>query len=133
MTIASFPKPFFQLEICDSFQGRNHGKMLAATSAMVGRICPPPLVGIGLKVSENLGVTSVAPVAPVVTSLHLWINFVVMLKIYMDLMEEAPMKFCFDRNTKSFENNYFLCSPSVGFLQNSHWRVTRYVFQHVNY
>ena len=26
-----------------SFQGRNHGKMLAATSAMVGRICPPRL------------------------------------------------------------------------------------------
>jgi hypothetical protein len=22
-------------------QGRNHGKILAATSAMVGRICPP--------------------------------------------------------------------------------------------
>ena len=24
-----------------SIQGRNHGKILAATSAMVGRICPP--------------------------------------------------------------------------------------------
>ena len=31
-----------------SSQGNNHGKNLVATSAMVGRICPPPLVGIGL-------------------------------------------------------------------------------------
>ena len=30
----------------------------------------PPLVGIALKVSENLGATVVAPVAPVVTSLR---------------------------------------------------------------
>ena len=44
-------------------QGRNHGKMLAATSAMVGRIYPPWLV------SENLGATAVASVAQVVTSL----------------------------------------------------------------
>ena len=32
----------------DNYQGRNHGKMLAATSAMVGRICLP-LVEIGLR------------------------------------------------------------------------------------
>ena len=41
-----------------SLQGRNHGKNLAVTSAMVGRICPPG--GDRVKVSENLGVTSVA-------------------------------------------------------------------------
>ena len=39
-----------------------------ATSAMVGRICPPGEDRV--KVSENLGGTSVAPVAPVDTSLH---------------------------------------------------------------
>ena len=48
-------------------QGRNHGKFLAATSLMVGRICP--LGWDWVKVSENLGATLVAPVAPVVTSL----------------------------------------------------------------
>lgn len=32
-----------------SNQGRNHGKTLGATSAMVARICPPPLVAIGLR------------------------------------------------------------------------------------
>ena len=41
--------------------------MLAATYAMVGRICP--LGRDRVKVSENLGATAVAPVAPVVTSL----------------------------------------------------------------
>ena len=51
-----------------TLQGRNHGKMLAATSAMVGRICPPGWDRI--KVSGNLGATLVAPVAPVVTSLQ---------------------------------------------------------------
>ena len=49
--------------------GRNHRQNLDATSAMVGRICPPPPVGDRVKVSKNLGATSVAPVAPVVTSL----------------------------------------------------------------
>ena len=37
---------------------------------MVGRICPPP-GGDRVKVSEKLGATSVAPVAPVDTSLYL--------------------------------------------------------------
>ena len=50
-------------------QGRNRRENLDATSAMVGRICPPP-GGDRVKVSENLGATSVAPVAPVDTSLH---------------------------------------------------------------
>ena len=44
-------------------QGRNRWEILDATSAMVGRICPPG--GDRVKVSENLG----APVAPVDTSL----------------------------------------------------------------
>ena len=53
-------------------QGRNHGKNLGATSAMVGRICPP---GCNRnKVSQNLGATAVAPVAPVVTSLNTNVN-----------------------------------------------------------
>jgi hypothetical protein len=43
------------------------GKMVAATSAMVGRICP--LGWDRVKVSENLVATAVAQVAPVVTSL----------------------------------------------------------------
>jgi hypothetical protein len=48
-------------------QGRNHGENLGSTSAMVGRICPPGWDRV--RVSENLGATSVAPVAPVDTSL----------------------------------------------------------------
>ena len=48
-------------------QGCNHGKNLGATSAMVGRICPPGCNRV--KVSQNLGLTAVAPVAPVDTSL----------------------------------------------------------------
>ena len=43
-------------------QGRNHGKMLAATFAMVGKICP---LWDRVKLSENI----VTPVAPVVTPL----------------------------------------------------------------
>ena len=39
---------------------------LVATSAMVGRICPHPLVGIG---GLNLGPTVVVPVAPMDTCL----------------------------------------------------------------
>ena len=51
-------------------QGCNHRENLVATSAMVGRICPPPCPGgYRVKVSDNLGVTAVAPVAPVDTSL----------------------------------------------------------------
>ena len=49
------------------WQGRNHGKFLAATSAMVGRICP--LGWDRVKASENLCATAVAPVVPVVTAL----------------------------------------------------------------
>ena len=46
-------------------QGRNHGENLVATSAMVGRICPHG--GDRVKVSENLGLTTVLPLAPVET------------------------------------------------------------------
>ena len=49
-------------------QGRNHGKNLGATSAMVGRICPPGCNRV--KVSQNVGATAVAPVASVDTSLQ---------------------------------------------------------------
>ena len=49
-------------------QGRNSRENLDATSAMVGRICPPG--GDKVKVSENLDATSFAPVAPVDTSLQ---------------------------------------------------------------
>ena len=52
----------------DTHQGCNHGKNLGATSAMVGRICPPGCNRV--KVSQNLGATAVAPVAPVDTSLE---------------------------------------------------------------
>ena len=48
-------------------QGCNHGKNLGATSAMVGRICPPGCNRV--KVSQNLDATAVATVAPVDTSL----------------------------------------------------------------
>ena len=51
-----------------AIQGRNHGKNLGATSAMVGRICPTGCNRV--KVSQNLGATAVAQVAPVDTSLH---------------------------------------------------------------
>ena len=50
------------------WQGHNHGENLGSTSTMVGRICPPP-GGDRVRVSKNLGATSVAPVAPVDTSL----------------------------------------------------------------
>ena len=49
-------------------QGRNHGENLGSTSVMVGRICPPPGWD-RVKVSENLGATAIAPVAPADTSL----------------------------------------------------------------
>ena len=49
-------------------KGRNHRENLVATSAMVDRICPPGEDRV--KVSENLGATAVAPVAPVDTSLN---------------------------------------------------------------
>ena len=51
------------------FQGGNHRENLDATSVMVGRIFPPG--GDRVKVSENLGATSNAPVAPVDTSLYI--------------------------------------------------------------
>ena len=49
-------------------QGRNHGENLGSTSAMVGRIFPPPGWD-KVKASENLGATAVTPVAPADTSL----------------------------------------------------------------
>ena len=37
-----FYKRFMKVEFdAYALQGRNHGKVLAATSVMVGRICPP--------------------------------------------------------------------------------------------
>ena len=57
------------IDIIVFMQGRNHGKNLGATSAMVGRICPPGPGSNRVKVSQNLGATTVAPVAPVDTSL----------------------------------------------------------------
>ena len=49
------------------------GKFLGATSAMLDRICPPSWNRA--KVSESLGVTTVLPVAPVVTSLiRAWVR-----------------------------------------------------------
>ena len=48
-------------------KGRNHRENLVATSAMVGRICPPGEDRV--KVSENLVGTAVVPVAHVGTSL----------------------------------------------------------------
>ena len=56
-------------------QGRNRRENLDATTAMVGRICPPPPGGDRGKVYENLGATSVALVAPVDTSLEWLFNF----------------------------------------------------------
>ena len=47
--------------------GRNHGKMLAATSTLVAQ--SSPFGRDRVEVSENLGATAVAPVVPVVTSL----------------------------------------------------------------
>ena len=46
----------------------NLGEIFGATSAMLGRICPPPGWN-RIKVSENLCATAVTPVFPVVTSL----------------------------------------------------------------
>ena len=56
-------------KFANDFQGRHHRENLDATFVMVGRICPP--AGDRVKVSENLGVTEVAPVAPVDKSLIL--------------------------------------------------------------
>ena len=58
------------------YQGRNRRENLDATSAMVGKICPPPSPGGDrVKVSENLGATSVTPVTPVDTSLTKILKF----------------------------------------------------------
>ena len=62
------PKPFLN-QTLSIHQGHNHGENLGSTFAMVGRICPPGWDRV--KVSENLGVTAVAPVAPAVSSLYL--------------------------------------------------------------
>ena len=50
-----------------TFQVRKHEKKLDATSAMVGRTCPPGCNRV--KVFQNLGATAVAPVGPVDTSI----------------------------------------------------------------
>ena len=63
----------FLMSFETTFQGRNHMKNLGATSAMVGRICPPGCNRV--KVSQNLGATAVAPVAPVDTSL---LNYIIL-------------------------------------------------------
>ena len=47
----------------------NHGEIFGATSAMVGQNLSPPGWN-RITVSENLGATAVAPVAPAVTPLH---------------------------------------------------------------
>ena len=66
-------------------QRRNHGEIYGATSAMVGQNLPPPGWN-RVKASENLGVTAVAPVAPVDTSLSLAISFLcVMTFLYTNL------------------------------------------------
>ena len=62
----------FPYDIHTTHQGRNHGENLGSTSAMVGRICPPGWDRV--KVSENLGATAVAPVAPADTSLYIEVN-----------------------------------------------------------
>ena len=49
-------------------QGRNHKENLGFTSAIVGKIGPPGWDRV--RVSENLGATTVAPVAPADTSLY---------------------------------------------------------------
>ena len=51
-------------------RGCNHREIIGAMSAMAGRIAPSGWNRV--KISENLGVTAVAPVAPVVTSLILY-------------------------------------------------------------
>jgi hypothetical protein len=48
-------------------QGLNHRENLGATAPMVGRICPHGWKRV--KISENLGMTADAPVAPVDTLL----------------------------------------------------------------
>ena len=59
----------------NAWQGRNHGKNLGATKALdlrcyfcnCGQNQPPPPCCNRVRVSQNLGVTLVAPVAPAVT------------------------------------------------------------------
>ena len=54
----------YQIQRC------NHGEIFGATSVMVGQnLPPPPPVWNSVKLSENLGATAVAVVAPAVTSL----------------------------------------------------------------
>ena len=56
-------------QLCNPIQGRNHKENLGSTSAMVGKIALPPPGWDRVRVSENLGATSVALVDPVDTSL----------------------------------------------------------------
>ena len=58
-------------------KGRNPGENLVAIFAMVGSICSPndpPTGGDRVRVSENLGVTTIVLVAPVDT-FHKCFNF----------------------------------------------------------
>ena len=47
----------------------SRGEMFGTTSLMLGRICPPPTGWNRVKVSENLGATDIALVAPMITFL----------------------------------------------------------------
>jgi hypothetical protein len=61
---------------------------------MVGRICPPPPGGDRVKVSQNSGVTWVAPVTPLDTSLPMYLkvakNFKFRLPVYIS--KTLPVK-----------------------------------------
>ena len=73
-------------------QGRNLRENLDATYAMVGKICPR------VKISENLGATLVAPVAPVDTSLRwsylnqgvVWADYPLALLCLKNFCDYAP-------------------------------------------
>ena len=51
-----------------SYQGRNHKKKLGEAKPMVGHNLPP-LIEIGLTISENLGQAAALPSLPLITPL----------------------------------------------------------------
>ena len=79
------------------YQGRNHRENLVATSAMHRWAESAPHGGDRVKVSENLGATAVAPVAPVDTSLR---------RVFVRFLEEFSAR---KKNVSRLSDLYHQC------------------------
>ena len=100
--------------LCNMYmQGRKQVENLGATAPMVGRIYPSGWNRV--KVSENFGVTPVAPVAPVDTYLLIDLDFEYLDQLYFSQL--LMFIFCVTlirigrliRNSKSIKFACFIC------------------------